>query len=226
MNLQERFVELTGALTPSEARLIQEGAFGIDLTGNVVVDLSLTAGRGSDTTELDVFSFRKLDAKTPPAEVSIDRQTLRFIRLSACRPITAQATLTSVVRTTTKGDATLMEGDDHAEYRTIVSEAVRVELVSAEALQTSAWSLEDKMGTALHVALRASAPELVLLGSYDEAVVLLDYLIRTNASALGGRDLSVGGKALTAELARQLQVVIQKLNWSSGACAGAGSAMK
>jgi hypothetical protein len=220
LNIQQRFVELTGALTPQEARLVQEGAFGIDLTGNLLVDVTLAVG--GSAREMDVFAFRNLsiDAK-PENKPVIERQTIRYVAPDVCTPVNAAATLESVLRLARRGDSTLMEGDDEAEYRTGTSEPVTVELVPREALQVSVWFLVDKANRPLHIAMREEGrPEVLALGSADDAVALLDYLNATTApAAVGGRSLSIGGQPLTRELARGLQFEIQKLNWTTGGCA-------
>ena len=225
LNIQQRFVELTGTLAPKEARLVQEGAFGIDLTGNVLVDITLTVGTGRPI-DTDTFVFRNLTtdpkATTTPA---IERQTIRYVAAGVCAPVKARVDLESIARIVRKGDATLMEGDDAAEFRKVTTEATSVELVPREALQVSVWWLVDRSNRALHIAMRqGGSPEVVALASADDAAALLDYLTAApNPGTIGERALTIGGTGgtpLTSALARGLQFEIQKLNWGpGGACA-------
>src|SRR5215475_5823508 len=97
MNLSQRFVDVTGTLIPTEARVVQDGAFGIDLTGNTIVDFTIRVGKDSDHIEQDIFSFFKLfddnGAPLNAGTIKFDRQTVKFVKPTSCQEITASTQL-------------------------------------------------------------------------------------------------------------------------------------
>jgi hypothetical protein len=221
LNLSYRFVETTGTLTEREARLIQQGAFGIDLTGNVVLDVTLDVG--TKPSETDVFLFNLVDDANqprPPADVKFQRQVVRFVPPAECRAIQATSTLSTVMRMAQLGDSTIIEGDDEAVYATVTNPAEKFELVPKEALRFSVWWLVDAANQPLHMARVAGGPaEVVQFADFDHAVDFLTYIANQgNPASVGGRALTLNNAPLTQALAKTLQVEIQKLNWQTKGC--------
>jgi hypothetical protein len=215
LKLAQRYISVTGALSPAVAELIQQGAPGIDVAGNLAVDFTIEV----DSKEhRDTFSFNPLfdDAGNPkpPGDVRLTRQTVKY----ASRPaadIMAKATLTATIRHVTAGDETFIEGDDEVEFRTGTTVPVGLKLVPKEAIESSVWTLRDARNQALQIDASGGTPENLQLGSFDDAVALRDYLTRVpNPAAIAARPLSLPPFGLldTAH-AKTLQVEIVKLNW-------------
>ena len=82
MKLSQRYVPVTGSLSPQRAVLIQQGVPGIDLTGNLAVDLTVKVKPNSAATT-DTFDFESIfdDAGAPKATatISITRRTSRYV---------------------------------------------------------------------------------------------------------------------------------------------------
>jgi len=215
IKLSQRYISVTGALSPTTAELIQQGAPGIDLAGNVAVDVTLQIESDGHT---DTFSFNPLfdDAGNPkPAgDVRLNRQTAKYVERPAA-DIMAKATLTATIRHVTSGDDTIMEGDDDVEFRTGATAPVDLKLVPKESLEFSVWTLRDAGGRSLSIDVSGGKPELLQMASFDDAVALLDYLARVpNPASIAARPLSLPGAGpLDTAKARTLQVEILKLNW-------------
>jgi hypothetical protein len=215
VKLAQRYISVTGALAPGAAELIQQGAPGIDVAGNLAVDFTIEVDSKSDT---DTFSFASLfdDAGNlkPADQVRINRQTARYVPGPAA-DIVAKATLTATIRHVTAGDDTVMEGDDDVEFRTGATAPIDVKLAPKEELEFSVWVLRDAAGRALHIDATGEKPEILQLASFDDAAALADYLARVpNPAGIGGRALSfAGGAALDATRAKTLDIQILKLNW-------------
>jgi hypothetical protein len=122
LNLSQRFVDVTGTLTRWK-HVVEGGAFGIDLTGNTIVDFTVRVGNDADHEELDTFSFPKLfddkDAPLGANAIRFDRQTVKFVTPISCQEIRASSQLLSTLRRIDANDATIMEGDDKARYERI-----------------------------------------------------------------------------------------------------------
>jgi hypothetical protein len=225
LNLSRRFVDVTGTLTPTEARIVEDGAFGIDLTGNTIVDFTVRVVNRPGLKELDTldtFSFPKLfeDKEVPLSAntIKFERQTVKFVLPTSCQEITASSQLLSTLRRIDRNEATIMEGDDKARYESITSTPRTFTLVPKELLRASVWLLTNKEGWPVN--LSGPVPqknEVLLFGTYDEAVVFLRYLSKTKTpNQVGDRMLLLNNQPLTGDLVDTLQVEIQKLNWDIG----------
>ncbi len=207
---------MTGALSPQKAELIEQGAPGLDLTGNLAVDLTVrvgpAGGASTDTFRFDSL-FDNAGAPKPAAQVNITRQTSRYVPRPA-RDITVRATLSATIRHVVSGDDTLMEGDDEVQFRYGPASPITLTLIPKEALQFSVWLLRDKGGNALALHMGGTMPETLQFRGYDDAIALRDYLKRiADPSQIGGRALWLNGSTLNPAAAGSLQVSIEKLNW-------------
>jgi hypothetical protein len=227
LNIQQRFVEATGVLTANEARLIQEGAFGLDLTGNVVIDMTISVGSTADHQSTDLFTFAGLfDAAGKPNPVdaiALERQTVSFVHPRTCQPIKSTAMLQTILRLVQEGDQTLIEGDDQALYQPVKTTTQDFELVPAEALRFSVWFLVDPSNHSLHLAKATGNPrsEVIRFGSLDEANDFLLYLRELPGDSplsIKGRALLLDDKPVLKKELGRLQAEIQKLNWEKSRC--------
>lgn len=212
--LTRRFVSVTGTLLPERAELIQEGVPGIDLTGNLIVDLTLRIGEPSN--HYDTLSFHHLfDADgqpNKPDHITVSRQTHFFV----VKPsnVYADAILTATVRRVKKGGSTIFEGDDDVVFATGRSTVQHLLLVPMRMLRFSVWSLTDPKGTPLAISSGSSFPETIFFSTYDDAVTFRNYLVQTKKpSFVRNRHLWLNDKPLHSSVAKQLQVEIEKLNW-------------
>ena len=224
LRIEQRFVGTTGVLTAKTARLIQEGAFGRDLTGNMIVDLTVSVKNPQPHPSRDIFTFARLfDAAgnpNPAGTIAIDKQTVIFVS-RACQPVQATAQLQATLRWVQAGGQTLIEGDDKAIYQPVTTKDVAFDLVPAEALRFSVWALADSRDTQLHIETgtgkhNVPAQEVLYFGSFDEANDLLLYLRAQPGDSplsVGGLALWRGGHRLLKRDLGGLQAAVQRLNW-------------
>jgi hypothetical protein len=226
MVLQRRYVQAMGVLTPERATLIQQGAFGADLMGNVIVDLQLRVGDPSRPWSTDVFSFSNLfdkEGRPQPADrVKLERQTVQF-PANACAPIMASAQLVATIRHVRGGQHTIMEGDDKAVYQTVTGQAQTFELVPKEALRFTVWWLQDEKMHPVHIGLNGGAAREVLqFDRFEAAEAFLKYLeMNPTPGKVRERTLWLGKdtpSALSPADVGRLVVWPQRLNWNDDRC--------
>jgi hypothetical protein len=227
LNIHQRFVDATGVLTAKEARLIQEGAFGIDLTGNMIVDMTVSVGSAANHLTTDIFTFSKLfdnSGKPNPSDaIEVDRQTIVFVGPRACQPVKAKAMVKATVRWTQGGDKTLIEGDDKALYELVKTPPQDFELVPAEALRFSVWFLVDARERPFHIERVTGnlKTEVLQFGNFDEANDFLRYmhvLPGDGPRSVKGRALFLNDRPLLKKDLQGLQAEQQRLNWEKSGC--------
>jgi hypothetical protein len=218
--LKHKLNAMSGQLGDDWLRLTTEGEIGIDLTGNLAMDVDLQ-GVSTATAETPVFRFgglRKPDG-TPGASdaVTVDE---RFVKVIA-NPGPAKALVSAryVIRHVLSGAETIMEGDDRV---CMVDGAVGQEggdsvlLAPADLLASFVFALKisapetPKDARFLHV---YDAPgKVVMLETYEAALDLRNWLRDTFPSGtiakIGKKPVSLGGGVpLDAADVNQLMIV-------------------
>ena len=218
--LRRRYVS-TGMLRRDSMVLLQEGAVGIDLTGNVVVQVDVDVRDAPEPARTHAFAGLFGDDGSPrPADaVRVASRDL----VHAPGPVgdlRGSLRFEAVVRTVRSGagDATWAEGDDHVRYLVEAAEAPDVVLVRASELRASVWQLATSGCRAfLHVEDDAGRPAVVQLASAEEAFALLRWLRRSGSGEVGRRTLYLGpDRGLAPGGADGLAVRLLPLNWSAG----------
>lgn len=215
--LRRRYVS-TGMLAPDSMVLLQEGAVGIDLTGNVVVEVDIDVTDAPQPARTVAFGglFDGRGRPRPPDSVRVTAGRLAHAPGPA-EDVRGRLRVEAVIRTVRPGagEATWTEGDDHARY--LVERAVGpdVTLVRARELRASVWQLATRGCRAfLHLEDGAGAPSVVQLRSASEAFALLRWLRRSGSGEVGRRALGLGpGRALGPDDADALAVRLLPLNW-------------
>jgi hypothetical protein len=230
LNINQRFVEATGVLTAKEARLVQEGASGIDLTGNMIVDLTVSVASADDHGEADIFTFTKLfdgsGKPSAPGAIEMDRKKVIYVLPRVCKPVEATAVLEATVRKALRGHRTIIEGDDKALYEQVTTTSPPFELVPAQALRFSVWYLVDSRNNPIH--LQKDTPpksEVLQFESWDEANEFLRYLRALPGDSpfsVKSRALLLRDKPLRKSDLQGLQAEIQRLNWENSDCGPKG----
>ena len=217
LQLMQRYISVTGTLTPDAAELIQEGSPGTDVTGNIVVDLTIQIDASFHT---DTFNFKPLFDGTgkpkPPDEIVFTRHTVTYVPRDAFRDVKAQGTLTATVRHVIRGDDTIMEGDDIVQFRRGSAQPIVITLIPKELLRFNVWMLVDAQNQPLHIDTGKDQPEAIYLASFDEALALREYLAQRQSITIAGRKLwldPLRGTALDKNTAKSLQVWINPMNW-------------
>lgn len=212
--LRQRRTALTGTLRPEEAMLLQEGAPGIDLTGNVTADFELAVPSGGDET---VFVPSLPSTCGRP---SFDRVTLRYPKVGR-RPeggpdtVWLKVVMDYVVRHVRAGHETIMEGDDSVQMRRGSEAADRVVAVPTEALRVSVFQIQrEKKPVMIRGATRSGTADDVAplqFATFEEAAAMLAWMRRCGVRAVG-HTLLVNERALGNGAAARMHVWRQPLN--------------
>lgn len=224
ITIQQRYVEATGALSPRTARLIQQGAPGLDLTGNLSIDVSIELGGGSgQTTSLKVYFVSKLfdkDGKPrPPDDVAVRDDTLTYLTSAYCEELSGSATLQTVVRSAIRGDASYMEGDDVAILVRHPASSQPFVLIPREVLRASAWTLRSRSGDAVHIINPDGSIGVLLFANPEESFQLRQYLlapIHGPQLTISRMPLTLNGLPLMQSDIAGLTVRLEQLNWAAG----------
>jgi hypothetical protein len=211
-----RRLSVGGALTPTSARLVQEGGPNINLFGSSVATLSLGLTTNEDPRGVYSFALTEQGKLLKADEVKVERcQDAYPISNGEVR---ADVKGLALLREVTSGDGTVPEGDDEARLRWIPLKPVSTQVVLATSkdLTVERYALAHcKPGAALencdllfieHNGLKNGSAEHVLLPSMDAAIELRAWLVKQakikTVHTLGGRAVGttrmVAGSDVTA----------------------------
>lgn len=219
LDVTARIEDITPIIDPPNGIVIvRRGGFGLDLTGNAQVDVTLTpTSRNSSVTSLfSISGYSKSSAPTSPELLKVSATTTRI----ASGAIRGHVLTDYVVRHIRSGDATSEDGDDAVTFITRHAKSESIELVPA---RTKTWGLKSLLPFEVgpvFLAIRKADGGLANLcfEKPDQAEELLDYLgnLRSFPSRIGrfGIGLSYAG---------QLEPIRGQLAVSPGCVADAAS---
>lgn len=203
--LKDRRIVSTGQLTPTQAIVIQEGSVGMDLTGNMTLDIEIDIPNVS--IPVPVTYMAKLFESGQPIDgkkVKISRRYAKYPEFSNC-PITADVTIDYILRHVKRGidevidtgEKSIAEGDDVVELITgQASIAQPVEIIPSSILEFPAWrlalvetSIVNGKETPVRRYLHLDKTELYF-DSYENTVEFLNWLNKTNSIEVGDGKLN------------------------------------
>lgn len=235
-----RRMSIGGALTPTSARLVQEGGPNINLFGSSVATLTVSLTPNDHPVGVYSFGLKKNQVAVAPADVRVQRCHARFPRSSKAIAVTVRAR--ALLRQVNTGDGTVSEGDDNVTLKVIelTPDPRDLELLSEADLKFERYALAhctqgQKLDDCSRLniersGLQNNSVEGVLLPTMDEAINLRTWLVdQTRAgvlSSIGGLAIGLTGKGAStadgmsaAELkglskkeAAQLRVVLEDVN--------------
>ena len=225
-----RRLSVGGALTPSTARLVQEGGPNMNLFGSSAVTLSLALATNTDPRGVYAFVLEKDGNQLTANMVKIERCQDTYPISNA--PITADVNAEALLREVTSGDGTVSEGDDQVQMRWTPLKLINPKLVlaSTKDLTVERYTLArcgpgDGLDRCeqLHVehnGATAGGTERILLPSMGAATDLRAWLIAQakvkKVETIGGRAVGIArpgaNKAaklsgLTSDQASKLRVI-------------------
>lgn len=216
--LRRRYVS-TGTLRPDTLVLLQEGAVGVDLTGNSVVEVEIDVADAPGGAGTFAFGglFGPGGEPRDPDSVRVTQEKIVHAPRGT-GDIVGELRFESVVRTVEPGagDATWAEGDDRVRFLVESRVVGRAVLVPEAELRASVWQLVTPgCGAFLHLESGTrDLPAVVQLASADEAFELLRWLQRSRSTELGRRRLYLGAeRQLAPGDAARLRVRLTPLNW-------------
>jgi hypothetical protein len=185
-----RFTPITGTLSGPGASLVQQGAVGLDLFGNLTADftIELDEVRGTSVATEWIYATTGLFEKAGAAQTKADQITLSRCQrkfATSLLPITASLDAGAVLRQVKKGADTVIEGDDTAFYASLKSQgAAKVELVDRASLLRVFFVIKRvKKDYNLQDAVEG---EDMRFASLDEARTLVRWLRHTQSTELKG----------------------------------------
>lgn len=220
VNLRRRYVSMSGILRPKRLRIYQEGATGIDLAGNIAIDVDIRIANAL-TQHLLVIN-RLSDPKgewLKPESVKVG--TVEYRYPPPMDFVNAQVAARYVLRHVTEGDKTITESDDDVTFETGRTRDSCVTLLRSEDLRARVYRLlianpsnlpHSEIGYELQIhGAKLVGP--VYFATYSEAKAFLTWLKHGHYTTVGHSQLFVGRSRLLAEDVDKLTVSAAPLNY-------------
>lgn len=143
-----RFTPITGTLSEPGAALLQQGAVGMDLFGNLTADFTIELKVGTQGPHVKkewVYTATGLfaDGKPQPSVSGTAVSRCGRVYASNVEPIKATLAANGILRTVGKGAETVIEGDDTATYATLPkTTAAVIDLVDRESLLRTYFTIK------------------------------------------------------------------------------------
>ena len=142
-----RFTPITGTLSEPGAALLQQGAVGVDLFGNLTADFTIELKEGTNGPHVKkdwVYTASGLfvDGKAQPNVSGTVVSRCGRVYASSVAPIKAKLAANGILRQVGKGAETVIEGDDMATYVTLpAASSVHIDLVDRESLSRTFFTI-------------------------------------------------------------------------------------
>ncbi len=170
--LKQRMVALNAAISQNKLSLYQEGISGIDLTGNILADVTL----GIEDVKVEkIYSFLELSKNNVMSNaVDIKVNEKRFIYPNIKNNIKAKITFEADYREVLKKHETISESDDDVKlYYGTVTNANEEIIIPKSKFKPKLWKLSFK-DNELKLPIQIKSPAAVgsgdlLFNSYNEA---------------------------------------------------------
>jgi hypothetical protein len=215
-----RRLSVGGALTPTTARLVQEGGPNINLLGSSSAVISFKLRTSGDPAPAYIFTLMRNEKAVSPSQAGVERCLSMYPRTS--KELLVEISGTALLREVNSGDGTVSEGDDNIQIRPVQLSKTTVVLATPSELAVQHFGLvQCATGSALEDCQRlhienndTGTPnaEQILLPSISEAASLRAWLVEQSKSkavpSIGG--LAIGMAPLVsspATTAKQLHGV-------------------
>jgi hypothetical protein len=211
VNLRQRYVRSSGSLEDKKATLLQQSVVGIDLTGNLIVDVEVKYEKTNFSYVTTISRLFEEGKASIPEKVLIETRPTLYPE-DAKVDLVAQLSLDYVLREVQAGDRTILEGDDKILLQKQHKDGKEFVLVPRESLRMTVYELVSPAGDFLHMG-SANDLEIVSLGTYDNARDLLLWLKQMGPQSISGRSFFVGRQPLSKDLIGKLRITPHPLNW-------------
>jgi hypothetical protein len=218
VQLRQRYVVTSGELSAKKARIIRQSVTGIDLTGNLVLEMTVAADpRKGGFYVSSIGGFMDDQGRPNPDGAKISTSYVRCA-CDGSAPLVARAQLDYVIRQVVFGGETITESDDVVRFPPgrLPSE-VEFELLPASTLSCSAWTIEDSSRRILQMeVIPGGGRDVLYFDSYDAALEVLGFLARTGATSLAGRLLFFENGGVTQAVFQSSSVSLTQMNPRTG----------
>lgn len=183
-----RFTPITGTLSEPGAALLQQGAVGMDLFGNLTADFTIELKEGANGPHVAkdwVYTATGLFADGKPQPNVSGTVVSRCGRVYAVsvEPIKAKLAANGILRQVGKGAETVIEGDDTATYTTLpTATSVDIDLVDRESLSRTYFTIK-RAGKDYNLYNHTEKQE-ILFATLDEARSWVRWFRQTGNTSL------------------------------------------
>jgi hypothetical protein len=209
-----RYTPLTGVLSERSAAIVQQGAVGIDLFGNLTADFTIEVGKSKNVRTL---SAKGLFDKTDAAQTDLTKITLSWcdrVVSADQNALKAKLTAAATLRRAMEGHETAIEGDDEASFLPLATgPGADIELVGEKDLSWMEYRIAQAPSEQGQPALYLTGSEpyvgTLSFGSLDQARAVVRWLRATGQTSLRGVPLGWPGKvAYLPSHAKALEVYL------------------
>lgn len=221
VSLKQRYISLTGALSPRKVNLIQEGVTGLDLEGNASIDLTIEFNPKIIETH-KVFKFSALNTSSGPKQsedINFQLINLRIPELNLINSLTngIQCSLSGkyVLRHVVDGHQTITEGDDSVIFirGKIKTIPANIELLPKHELKQLRaryyFYSSPSLGKQLAIDLPGKTNCPLDFASYDEAESFLSWLVETQSTKVSDHQLKMSGVPLAKREISNLRIDVR-----------------
>jgi len=186
VRLKQRFVSLSGYVTPNSVNLYEESVSGIDLSGNIIADISLEY-RNNNATKL-VYEFNDLikdNVYAKPDSVGISEQYILSPNLQ--NDIRMSFEYTGTLRHVITGDQSISESDDDILLRRGTAMGRdSITIIPKVELDAKIWEIA-KGGDILQISSPLANPfGNLFFDSFEQAKQFLFWLKKSKQQVLAG----------------------------------------
>lgn len=168
-----RFTPITGTLSEPGAALLQQGAVGLDLFGNLTADFTMELTKGAKGPHVEKEWFYTatglfVDGKAQPNVSGTAVSRCGRVYATSVEPIKAELAASGILRQVGKGAETVIEGDDMATYAKLPrATSVVIELVDRGSLSRTYFTI--RRSSSKYNLYNHTDREDILLPTLDEA---------------------------------------------------------
>jgi hypothetical protein len=217
--LKQRIVALNSSLTANTLSFYQEGISGMDLTGNILIDITF---RITDVEPAIVYSFLNLAKnETFNDSSSIEVNETKLIYPNLTNDVNAEIKFEADYRKVTKHDETISESDDSVILYYGKSTNSNVVLIPKNMLKPKLYILtsaddKDKMPIKIKNPSNIGSSEL-LFNSYNDARDFLLWLKSKYNDTKNKKEITIGSKKFVVTMPDKFttinNIIIYPFNW-------------
>lgn len=188
LQISQRIEDVTPLIEDGKIRILRHGGFGLELTGNTLLTVTLVPTSFAYPELFSIKDFKdNKETWLKPNKLVLNAQTTKVPR--GIDNIKAKVTLKYTLRHVISGDETYQESDDTVKEITRVTKPKDVTLVPANQVERPTFGLFATSGEFKEMPLYIKRQERqestsFCFSDYESAQALLDYLNRPHAEKL------------------------------------------
>lgn len=216
-NIKSRYLKLNGMISDKKIEIEEEGCREIDLSGNVIVDVSLSFGSFREKIFIPFALFDSSGNANNPQKIALMKADAIVPAVThTAGPVEAELKLEFVYRHVSKGSNTFHEWDDNVEYYTGSSSKI-ISLLSAHDYLPYFYTIGLQFPEKKSIMINTAKNKWYSLKfrNYDEALKFHDWLMMYSSTSgndalvlSGGDELFFDGEQLSKKILRDTEIII------------------